>query len=188
MEEQEQTFPLKLWQAIEYFSDDNKKYFSSVDLVELNLIKPLNNNEEVNVKMKIHPKNIVCIKSETGRARGKIFFIKSEVTNDIELYRSNKNNLSFEKLILELDRLSHHLVIISRNSIVNVEFYNLIANNLILKKDIFDNNSDITKHKFTNTDSSQKLRKDFIIVQDTFKFQSMLQKKLFGYMSHFRIK
>jgi hypothetical protein len=138
--------------------------------------------------MKIHPKNIVCIKSQIGNGRGKVFYIKSEITNNIEIYRANKNKLSFEKLISELDKLNHHLAVVSKNSIVNVEYYSLIANYLVVNNGFFSNSLVIPKHRFSFTPQSQKLKNDFILIQDGFKFQCMLQKKLFGYMSHHGIK
>jgi hypothetical protein len=182
LEENDIAFPLRLYLALKDILDKDKS-FHKPDNLELNVYDI---GFEINKEISINPKDLICILTPTNQnfkgnnGRKKILFTKEENKN-IKVYLLNNNSLSFKKLLNQLDPLNHYLVIVSKNTIANVKFYDLVKDNELkinLNGELPD---EIKKLSISNSKAHSTTVENFNKIKEAYDYRISLQKKVFGY-------
>lgn len=175
LEAESDSFPLRLWMLLMDVLQD-KNSFHYPDLQTMNLIDSQHNSQ---VKLDVKASDIICIVSEPKSRKKNIFINQADpnLKNKVKKYVLNNNELNFEKLCLFLDPLSHHLVTVSKSSIVNVIYYEKSNKDLL-----------VLNQKINGMEKEEPIKlsrkigmKNFIKVKNLYLEQISLQKRLFGY-------
>lgn len=183
LEENEIEFSLRLWLALEDILEKDKGFYHP-DNLELNVF---DNDFEVNRTITISPKDLICVITDKNpdakgnTRRKKQLFIKDVPVgsdNKVRTYTLNNNDLNFKKLCDQLDPLSHFLIVVSKNSIVNVKFYDQIQNNE-LKINLTDELPEAVKTIAIS--DSKTIRENFNKIKEAYDYRVLLQKKVIGY-------
>lgn len=186
LEENEIAFPMRLWLALEEILDKDKGFYHPPEL-ELNVF---DNDFEINRTISISPKDLICIvadknpDSKGNTRRKKLVFIKSDSadsSNKIRKYTLNNNKLNFQKLCGDLDPLSHFLLVVSKNSLINVKFYELNQNNELKIKLTDELPDTVTTIVISDSKAHSKTTENFNRIKEAYNYRIMLQKKVFGY-------
>ncbi|MBN8698707.1 MAG: hypothetical protein J0L54_03785 [Chitinophagales bacterium] len=183
LEENEIDFSLRLWLALEDILEKDKGFYHP-DNLELSVF---DNDFEVNRTIAISPKDLICVITDKNQdvkgnnRRKKQLFVKDVSVgsdNKVRTYTLNNNALNFKKLCNQLDPLSHFLIVVSKNSIVNVKFYDQIQN-YELKVNLTDELPEAVK---TIAVSDSKIhRENFTKIKEAYNYRVLLQKKVIGY-------
>lgn len=182
-EENEIEFSLRLWLALEDILEKDKGFYHP-DNLELNVF---DNDFEVNRTISINPKDLICVIPDKNpdvkgnNRRKKQLFVKDVSVgsdNKVRTYTLNSNDLNFKKLCNQLDPLSHFLIVVSKNSIVNVKFYDQIQHNE-LKVNLTDELPEAVKTIAIS--GSKTTREKFTKIKEAYHYRVLLQKKVIGY-------
>jgi len=186
LEENEIAFPLRLWLALEDIFDKDKGFYHPPEL-ELSVF---DNDFKINRTISINPKDLICIitdknpDSKGNTRRKKLLFVKNNAvgsSNEISKYTLNNNTFNFEKLCSTLDPLTYFLIVVSRNALINVKFYELFQYNE-LKINLKDKLPDTVKTIFiSDSKAHNKTTQNFNKIKEAYNYRILLQKKVFGY-------
>lgn len=186
LEENEISFPFRLWLALEDILDKDKGFYHP-DNLDLSVF---DNEFGVNKAISVNPKDLICVitdkdsDSKGNTRRKKLLYIKNgsaDSHNTVRIYTLNNNDLNFEKLCNQLDPLSHFLILVSKSSLVNIRFYNLTQNNQ-LKINLNDELPDTIKNiSISDSKSHKETVGNFNKIKEAYNYRVLLQKKVFGY-------
>lgn len=122
IKELEQTFDLRLFDAINYTMGN---YFDFLNPHPVKVNASYNGKREV---FELNATDVVCIMSDV---RMKSIFLKKAIENIEGIPRKtskiivNVNDLNLDELRAKIDSLSYHLIKISKSCVVNLAYYNL---------------------------------------------------------------
>lgn len=181
LRDQDIDFPLRFWNGLEALLEYDKKYFNPA-LKKLSVVRKNSQSKET-IKLELSPANIVCIVSEEKSRRKNIYVLeKNSAGKDvINCYLFNSNEYNFESLAEYLDRTNKYLLVVSRNAIANVAFYELNEKHLL-----HFNRPGLKLNPPSPIKMSAKKEDDlrvkaFKIIQEVYKGKILLQKAAIGY-------
>ena len=124
-------FPLQLWIALEALLNSDRQYYHP-ETKEISIVRTGYDSKET-VKLKVSPADIICILSAEKSRKKNIYIAEKDASGKcaVNCYLFNNNKFNFETLCQYLDSLSHHLTQVTRNTIVNGAFFELIKKQLL---------------------------------------------------------
>lgn len=175
-------FPGMFWDALKAFMPFDKAFFYS-DAKDINLLDRSSDSKEI-IKLKISPQDIICILSQP-KPREKKFYILQKTaaaTPVIKSYILNSQKYNFETLCPYLDPLSHYLTRVSRNSIVNVAYYEPVNKHLLqctMKEN--QRKAEYYQVKISAKKEDSRFVREFKIIKDAYTRRIQLQRAALGY-------
>ena len=173
LEEVQFNYALDLWEGIEFILQD-KNLFPTINKQSLKVFDPIF-KEFLSVDFMAD--NIVCIIAEPKSRKKHIYTYETEAK--IKHYIINDNEMKFEVLRERLDKLSTHLVIVSKSTIVNVKFYDKEQNKYLVLKPEYKFDAYI-EYKPSNISRDIGLE-NFIKVKEGLENRILLQKRASHY-------
>lgn len=179
-EEEELSFPLRLYSALEAILDQDRTFYFPVPK-QINVVNSFDENE----KLEIKPSEVICIVSEDKNRKKTIYLKETNAKGEaIKKYSFNNNVYPFKTLSNYLDPLSHYLLKASKKAIVNVAFYELTKRNSLQLNFESTGLKAIEKIKtFSPKGGLSKFLSDFHKIKEAYKNRILLQKKILGYRS-----
>lgn len=175
LELENNSFPLRLFMMMMDVMQD-PKYFHYPDVQSIKVIDPVFN--EI-TEMKLKASDIVCITAVKGTRKKNIYVNEADKSkkDQIKQYIFNNNDHNFNSLCQYLDPLSHSLVVVSKDAIVNVEYFDKSNGSMLtLNKKL----SGLEKLKPIALSKALGLD-NFIKVKEDYRQHISLQKRLFDY-------
>jgi hypothetical protein len=182
LEENEIAFPLRLYLALEEILDKDKGFYHLKNL-ELNVYDI---EFEINKAISIDPKDLICITKPLNQnlkgnnGRKKMLFIKDD-KNNVKAYLLNNNSFSFNKLQNQLDQFNYYLIIISKNTLANVKFYDIVKGNKLKINLEGELPGEIKRLSISNSKTHSTTIENFNKIKEAYNNRISLQKKVFGY-------
>jgi hypothetical protein len=175
------SFSLRLFDLLNIIEDND-----FTPNIELKVKDP---NLKDRVKTIFNAQQIICIVPNT-KGREKLIY-QFELDNGIRVIKSyliNDDLMTFENLIGKLDSLNRYLLQISKNSIVNIKYYNLLdkENVIIQLENITDKK--IIKLKLTLVKDEKGLTgfDKFLYLKQYFQKRLLYQKRVIGYIEEMK--
>lgn len=173
LEQQQMNYALDLWNGMEFILQD-KNLFPIINKKSLKVYDPTFDEFQ---SVEFMADNIVCICAEPKKRKKHIYTYESNT--NIKHYILNDNEMSFENLREELDKLSTHLVVVSKNAIASVKFYDKIKNKLLILKPNYKFDA-LIKYKPLKISPIIGLE-NFIKVREGFENRILLHNRAFHY-------
>jgi len=173
LEEQQNNYALDLWNGMEFILQD-KKLFPTINKRPLKVYDP---SFDEFTTIDFMADNIVCICAEPKKRKKHIYTYVSNT--EIKYYTLNDNEMTFETLRKKLDKLSTHLVVVSKNAIASVKFYDKFKNELLILKPNYKFDA-LIKYKPKKISPIIGLE-NFIKVREGFENRILLHKRAFHY-------
>jgi hypothetical protein len=146
---------------------------------EINVVDPLWGE---NRKLQVTPKNLVCITTNKEGRKKTIYNYEYDEQGE-RVIKKYSTQQSLESLKKKIDPLSHYLVIISKDSLVNVAYFK-IANHKSIITNIEDSiNIEWESFQFSNSNKAKEYFATFQIVKKQYISYTSLQKNLLPYLS-----
>lgn len=133
--------PLEEFHVIEELK---KIYTQKYTLLPITMAVQNPEDENRTIKKEIRPENIICIKSLSNigvrlgnQGRRKTIYYLDDIKNKKYLKKFELNNdENFRELCLKIDRYSNFLCVASKNTVINVMYYNIDEEDTVLKLNI----------------------------------------------------
>lgn len=173
-------FPLQLYSALQEILEPFKHFFEpaskKISVVDLEWGE--------NRKVVINPKDVICVFSN-GNGRKKTIYTFQNAASGVKEIKKYSKQQKLEDFLHEIDPLSYWLAMISKDSLINVEYFSNSFNR-VLKTNIDDR---ITKEwpvfKFSDSKKAKEYFQNFSRIQLHNANLTSLQKKAFDYKNHF---
>jgi len=174
-------FPFRLYYALEAILDHDPVY-QLVPPTEINLY---DFQFELQRKVKLLPKDIICILSEDGSRKKTIYALEENLDGNRELNRYSFNKAGdLETWARFFDKLAHRLIKVSKSAIANVAFYQLANDHCLHLRMKLPKLLQVETIKISEKKSVyETFKKDFIKIQEAYRNHVLLQKKVLGYMN-----
>jgi len=174
-------FPFRLYYALEAILDHDPVY-QLVPPTEINLY---DFQFELQRKVKLLPKDIICILSEEGSRKKTIYTLEENLDGNRELNRYSFNKAGdLETWARFFDKLAHRLIKVSKSAIANVAFYQLANDHCLHLRMKLPKLPHIETIRISEKKSVyETFKKDFIKVQGAYRNHILLQKKVLGYIN-----
>lgn len=181
LEEENIAFPFRLYYALEAILDHDPVY----QLVPPNEISLFDFQFEMNRRVKLLPKDIICILSEEGSRKKTIYTLEENLEGKRELNRYSFNKAGdLETWARFFDKLAYRLIKVSKSTIANVAFYQLANDHCLHLRMKLPKLPQVETIKISEKKSVyETFKKDFIKVQEAYRNHILLQKKVLGYMN-----
>ena len=174
-------FPLQLWNGLEALLDYDRQFYHP-DTKEISIVSTGYDSKET-VKLKVSPADIICILSAEKSRKKNIYVAEKDASGKctVKCYLFNNNKFKFETLCQYLDPLSHYLTQVSRNTIVNVAFFELIKKQLLQYNQPKDKFGIPAAIKISGKKDDDTFIRKFKIILGAHKRRILLQKVALGY-------
>jgi hypothetical protein len=174
-------FPLKLNSALEEILEPFKHFFQP-PYKKMNVVDP---EWGSNKKIELSSRNIICA---TSQGRKKTIYVYQPGLDEKMSIKKYTVQESLEKLRKKVDPLSHRLVIVSRDALLNVAYF-AISSQQILKTSISDPvKEEWPSFKFSASKKAKEYFENFVLVQTHYANFTLLQKSILGYKSDFDLR
>ena len=174
-------FPLQLWNGLEMLLDYDRQFYNP-DAKEISIVSTGYDSKET-VKLKISPADIICILSAEKSRKKNIYIVEKSTSGKsiVKCYLFNNNKFKFETLCQYLDPLFHHLTQVSRNTIVNVAYFELVKKRLLQYTQSPDKSGIPSAMKISGKKDDDTFIRNFKFIQEAYKRRILLQKAALGY-------
>lgn len=177
--------PLALFNALEVIMKHDESFYEPKAKT-----LPVQDEDGFNKKLSIIPENVVAIITHPDfpKSRRKAIYTKEETKKGIKIstYYLNNDEFNFSKLSTFIDPLNHYLLLVSKNAIINVDYYEL-KKNKELHLSIANPNLKAVSKIIASNEKPFYTKKHFEIIKNGIKKRLYLQKFMIGYKSDFNM-
>lgn len=173
-------FPLHLYSALQIILEPFKGFFEPPSKI-FNVYDP---EWGENRKIEINSKDVICVTSK-GTGRKKTIYVFEPGIEEKKVIKKYTKQIGGDNLYQQLDPLSHYLVVVSKDTIVNVAFFTL-SNQKTFKTNITDPvQKEWPVFKFSTSKRAKEYFEKYKLIQRYYSDFTLLQKRVLGYKSEF---
>lgn len=180
LEDEEIAFPFRLYLALEAILDHDPIY----QLVPPKEINVFDIQFELYRKIKLLPKDIICILSEEDGRKKTIYAYEENLEGERELNKYTFNKAGgMETWARFFDKLAHRLIKVSKSAIANVAYYEIANDNYLHLNPKMQAIESVQKIRISEKKSIYNtFKNDFIKIKEVYRNHILSQKKILAYM------
>jgi hypothetical protein len=173
-------FPLQLYSALQIILEPHKDFFEPSSK-KINMVDP---EWGENRKIEFNPKDVICIISK-GTGRKKTIYAYQPGTHGDKSIKKFTSQQTLEKLRHEIDPLSHYLITVSKDTVVNVGCFKLSTQKILITTITDSVKREWPTFRFTTSKKAKEYQEKFMLAQRYYADFTSLQKTMLGYKQDF---